>query len=57
MTDEQFLTLLNTILLKHDCFISEANIENKVLFIEGKDKNLEACAIEIETILGDYINA
>ena len=54
MNDSQFLSLINIILSKHGCFISESNMENRILFIEGPDDKLEACAIEIETILGDY---
>ena len=55
MDEAQFLSLLNMILHKHNCFISEANYESKVLFIEGDEDKIEECATEIETILGDYI--
>ena len=54
MDDAQFLSMLNIVLQKHGCYISEANYENRILFIEGEEAAQAACAEEIETLLGDY---
>ena len=53
--DSMFLTVLTQIAKKHRCIITNFDLENRVIQLDGPTENQTACAIELSDKLGEFL--
>jgi hypothetical protein len=48
------LTLINRIAQAHGCTLTDVNLEDHIIDLEGPDDNKVACALALEEALGSH---